>query len=69
MLYKTTERIALIRGKLQDKKGIVDKVASLFKKRWMNCAGFKVIQLEEAGTNFTVVQPATSAADDNRCDN
>jgi hypothetical protein len=33
----------------------------------MNCAGYKVIQLEENGSNFTVVQPATSAAEDNRC--
>jgi hypothetical protein len=34
----------------------------------MICAGLKVIQLEEAGTNVTVVQTATSAADDIRCD-
>jgi hypothetical protein len=32
MLYKMTERIALIREKLQDNKGVGDEIARLVKK-------------------------------------
>jgi hypothetical protein len=33
----------------------------------MTCSGFKVIQLEEDGTKFTVLQPGRNAGDGNRC--
>jgi hypothetical protein len=35
----------------------------------MTCSGFKVIQLEEDGTKFTVLQPGRNAGDGNRCYN
>jgi hypothetical protein len=69
MLSKMTERITRLREKLNDKTGVVEKVAALVNKRWTNCAGCKVIQLEEEGSIFTVVRPSRSASENDACYN
>jgi hypothetical protein len=41
---------------IKGKTGVVEKVAALLNKRWENCAGLKVVELEENGRLFTIIR-------------
>jgi Transposase, Mutator family len=64
MLSKMMERIASLRVLHKGKTGVVEKVAAMVSNRWVNCAGFKVVELEENGTIFTIVRRRQKASDD-----
>jgi hypothetical protein len=63
-LIKMMERINFLRRNVGDKNGVVPKIVGIVKKRWENCAGFRVFELEENGSVFSVVRPARSATVD-----
>jgi hypothetical protein len=54
---------------IKDKTGVVENIAGLVNKRWQNCAGYKVIQVQEDGSIFTVVRPGRSASEEDICFN
>jgi hypothetical protein len=63
MLSKMVDRTAALRDGLKRKTGVVEKVAAIVKNRWENCAGFKVIELEENGNHFNIVRPPRKESD------
>jgi hypothetical protein len=67
MLYEITERNDLLREKVHEKTGVVEKIACLMDKRWKNCTGSKVIQIQQNGSIFTVVGPTRRGSVNNRC--
>jgi hypothetical protein len=63
-ISKMAERIAYLRDLHKGKTGVVRKVAALENKRWVNCAGLKVVELEDNGRLFTVHLQRHSASSD-----
>jgi hypothetical protein len=35
---------------------VVEKVVAIWNQRWLNCAGFKVVEIEENGSRFAVAR-------------
>jgi hypothetical protein len=54
ILSKMVERIVYLRDRHEGKTGVLEKVTAEFEKKWMNCAGFKVVRLEKEGHVFAI---------------
>jgi zinc finger SWIM domain-containing protein 3 len=58
------QRISQLREIKKGNTGVVDKVKAIISHRWQNCAGFKVVNLEDRATRFVVTRLTQSASEE-----
>jgi len=61
ILSKMVERIADLSEKYSEKHGVVPDVVDALKVGWADCAGMKVVGINEGGDTYTVFEPARGA--------
>ena len=58
------QRISQLREMKKGNTGVIGKVKAIISRRWQNCAGFKVVNLEERATRFVVTRLTQSASEE-----
>jgi hypothetical protein len=61
------ERISRLRQQHNAKTGVIEKVSAQVQKRWFNCAGYKVVELEENVSVFAIVCRGKNAGEEDTC--
>ena len=59
-------RICQLRDDHRGKAGVVEHMKHVLQKRWDNCAGFDVLEIEEDRNLFTVIRNARGASEEER---
>ena len=63
ILSTIMERITTIRQQVKEKEGVVSTIVEKMKRYWEKCAGFKVLEVQEKGSEFNVIRQKTKAGD------
>ena len=62
ILSYMTEKICKSRKKREGKEGVVAYLVHDIKQQWSKCAGYKILEVDSTGYEFTVVRSKTEAA-------
>lgn len=66
ILKKMMNRIVINREKHKGKSGVVENMLGILQKRWENCAGFQIVQIQENGTLFNITRQSRGRSEPGR---